>query len=150
MKGYLCELCMDEMTSHVTSAWDGLETAVCEGCLAPDEGDPCWDTLRVQPCVQVRGVWKGEEHLLSGEYPLLVIAPNRRVFEYYASQHGFAIGDERRGIIRDIRDVRQLRGYVEPFVVVLEAAWVDSALLDAAMSMGARDASTGNRYHPLS
>ncbi|MGE3540061.1 MAG: hypothetical protein AB7N91_21825 [Candidatus Tectimicrobiota bacterium] len=39
---FLCEVCFDALTDHMTEAWDGHETAVCEDCLAPPEAHPCW------------------------------------------------------------------------------------------------------------
>jgi hypothetical protein len=42
---YLCDLCSDQMTTHMTTAWHRRETAVCEDCLAPPVGDLAWDGL---------------------------------------------------------------------------------------------------------
>lgn len=42
MTTYLCEICFDALTTHSTDAWDGLETAVCDTCLAPPVGDAAW------------------------------------------------------------------------------------------------------------
>jgi len=44
-KAYLCELCHDQMTTHMAAAWNRRETAVCEDCLAPPAGDPAWAGL---------------------------------------------------------------------------------------------------------
>jgi hypothetical protein len=44
-KTYLCELCYDQMTTHLTTAWNRRETAVCDDCLAPPTGDPAWAGL---------------------------------------------------------------------------------------------------------
>ncbi|MBM3222258.1 MAG: hypothetical protein FJZ47_00420 [Candidatus Tectomicrobia bacterium] len=42
---FLCEICFDVLTNHSTAVWDGLDTAVCEDCLAPPEHHPCWQEL---------------------------------------------------------------------------------------------------------
>ena len=42
---FLCEVCFDALTNHMTTAWDGLDTAVCEDCLAPPPEHPCWQEL---------------------------------------------------------------------------------------------------------
>ena len=42
---FLCELCFDALTTHRTAAWDELEMAVCDDCLAPPMGHACWQTL---------------------------------------------------------------------------------------------------------
>src|SRR5262249_35048648 len=42
---WLCEVCFDALTTHWTAAWDGLETAVCEDCLAPPAQHVCWQAL---------------------------------------------------------------------------------------------------------
>ncbi len=42
---FLCELCFDALTTHRTAAWDGLEMAVCEDCLAPPAGHACWQAV---------------------------------------------------------------------------------------------------------
>ena len=42
---WLCELCFDALTTHWTAAWDGLEMAVCEDCLAPPADHACWQAL---------------------------------------------------------------------------------------------------------
>jgi hypothetical protein len=40
-----CEVCSDTLTNHMTAAWNGVDIAVCEDCLAPPTEHPCWQEL---------------------------------------------------------------------------------------------------------
>jgi hypothetical protein len=42
---FLCEVCFDALTNHMTAAWNGVDTAVCDDCLAPPAEHPCWQEL---------------------------------------------------------------------------------------------------------
>lgn len=42
---FLCEVCFDALTNHSTAVWNGLDTAVCEDCLAPPTEHACWQEL---------------------------------------------------------------------------------------------------------
>lgn len=42
---FLCEVCFDALTDHMTEVWDGRDTAVCDECLAPPAGHPCWQEV---------------------------------------------------------------------------------------------------------
>jgi hypothetical protein len=42
---FLCEVCFDTLTTHMTAAWNGIDIAVCEDCLAPPAGQACWQAL---------------------------------------------------------------------------------------------------------
>lgn len=45
MTPYLCELCFEQYTTHMTEAWDGLATAVCDDCLAPPAAHEAWEAI---------------------------------------------------------------------------------------------------------
>lgn len=49
----LCEMCFDTYGTHHTDAWDGLESCVCDDCLAPPVGHPGWVSL----CLDLYGAW---------------------------------------------------------------------------------------------
>jgi hypothetical protein len=57
---WLCEICFDALTAHCTTAWDGLEVAVCEDCLAPPVEHACWQTLGASSAVELLGDGRGE------------------------------------------------------------------------------------------
>lgn len=42
---FLCEMCGDALTDHMTEAWNGCDMAVCDECLAPPAGHACWQEL---------------------------------------------------------------------------------------------------------
>ena len=42
---FLCEVCFDALTNHMTAAWNGVDTAVCDDCLAPPAEHVCWQEL---------------------------------------------------------------------------------------------------------
>ena len=42
---FLCEMCFDALTNHSTAVWNGLDTAVCEDCLAPPTDHACWQEV---------------------------------------------------------------------------------------------------------
>ena len=57
---FLCEVCFDTLTTHMTAAWNGVDIAVCEDCLAPPPDHACWQTLAeaysgVELCRDERG-----------------------------------------------------------------------------------------------
>ena len=62
---FLCEVCFDALTNHTTAVWDGLDTAVCEDCLAPPAGHTCWQELGSASVeVELRFDERGEEYLV--------------------------------------------------------------------------------------
>ena len=62
---FLCELCFDALTNHMTAVWDGLDTAVCEDCLAPPVGHACWQALgEAYGVAELRLDEQGEEYLV--------------------------------------------------------------------------------------
>ena len=62
---WLCEICFDTLTTHWTEAWDGLELAVCEDCLAPPAGHVCWQALGASSgAVELIGDGRGEGYLV--------------------------------------------------------------------------------------
>lgn len=62
---FLCEVCFDALTNHTTAVWDGLDTAVCEDCLAPPVGHTCWQELgSASVGVELRFDGRGEEYLV--------------------------------------------------------------------------------------
>lgn len=42
---FLCEMCDDALTDHMTEVWNGCDMAVCDDCLAPPAGHACWQEL---------------------------------------------------------------------------------------------------------
>jgi NMD protein affecting ribosome stability and mRNA decay len=42
---FLCEVCFDTLTNHMTAVWNGVDIAVCEDCLAPPSDHACWQAL---------------------------------------------------------------------------------------------------------
>src|SRR2546427_4726394 len=42
---FLCEVCFDALTNHMTAAWNGVDIAVCEDCLAPPTDHACWQEV---------------------------------------------------------------------------------------------------------
>ena len=62
---FLCEVCFDALTNHMTAVWDGLDTAVCEDCLAPPAGHACWQDLGgVYGVAEMRLDERGEGYLV--------------------------------------------------------------------------------------
>lgn len=62
---YLCELCGEQVTNHVTNAWDGREIAICAECLAPPGDHPCWQALgRGAGVTVLQGDAQGAEYLV--------------------------------------------------------------------------------------
>jgi len=62
---FLCEVCFDALTDHVTAVWNGLDTAVCDDCLAPPVGHPCWQELGGAAAVaELRVDGRGEGYLV--------------------------------------------------------------------------------------
>lgn len=62
---FLCEVCFDALTNHTTTVWDGLDTAVCEDCLAPPAGHTCWQELgSASVGVELRFDERGDGYLI--------------------------------------------------------------------------------------
>lgn len=116
MPPYLCELCFDQVTTHSTTAWDGLDTAVCDDCLAPPEGHAAWAEVVSQA-----------EHQRS-TYTFVVALTDRELVE---APNAFGlIRDRFRALGADLEDGGRLE--VEPFqgdplrmvkVILYHAGW---------------------------
>lgn len=62
---FLCEVCFDALTNHTTAVWDGLDTAVCEDCLAPPAGHACWQEFGdTSGMAELRLDERGERYLV--------------------------------------------------------------------------------------
>ena len=42
---FLCEVCFDALTNHITAVWNGVDMAVCDDFLAPPAEHACWQEL---------------------------------------------------------------------------------------------------------
>jgi hypothetical protein len=62
---FLCEVCFDTLTNHMTAAWNGVDAAVCEDCLAPPAQHPCWQELgEAYGSVELRRDERGQGYIV--------------------------------------------------------------------------------------
>lgn len=62
---FLCEVCFDTLTNHITAVWNGVDAAVCADCLAPPTEHSCWQALgEAYSGVELRRDVHGQSHLV--------------------------------------------------------------------------------------
>ena len=47
---FLCEVCFDTLTNHITAAWNGVDAGMCGLPAAPPTEHSCWQELEATWC----------------------------------------------------------------------------------------------------